>query len=104
MLWGGTLGKLNCWEVKRCGREQGGKRPELGVCPAAVEERLDGIHGGKNAGRACWIVAGTLCGGNVQGTFAKKIDSCEACDFFNLVKEEEGNGYLRSSVLFFKLK
>jgi hypothetical protein len=28
--------KLNCWEVKKCGREPGGvKVKELGVCPAS---------------------------------------------------------------------
>ena len=47
----------NCWEHKKCGREPGGSETEsLGVCPAAVESRLDGVHGGRNAGRACWIV------------------------------------------------
>lgn len=98
------MGKLNCWEVKRCGREPGGKRPELGVCPAAEEARLDGVHKGRNAGRACWVVAGTLCGGKVQGTFAKKSESCDMCDFFHFVKEEEGNDYLHTPVIFFKLK
>lgn len=98
------MGKLNCWEVKQCGREPGGKRPDLGVCPASAEKRLDGVHGGRNAGRACWIVAGTLCGGKVQGTFAKKYDSCEICDFFRLVREEEGADYVRSAYLFFRLK
>ena len=96
--------KLNCWEVKQCGREPGGKRNDLGVCPATMEARLNGMHEGTNAGRACWIVAGTLCGGKVQGTFAKKYDSCEQCDFFNLVKLEEGSTFLSSLFLLCKLK
>ena len=30
--------RLNCWEVKKCGREPGGKSvATLGVCPAASE-------------------------------------------------------------------
>ena len=95
---------LNCWEVKQCGREQGGKRGDLGVCPASAEKRLHGVHGGVNAGRACWIVAGTLCRGNVQGTFARKYDTCEQCDFFNLVKQEEGRDYVSSLFLICKLK
>jgi hypothetical protein len=37
-----------------------------------MESRLAGTHDGKFGGRACWIVAGTLCGGKEQGTFAKK--------------------------------
>jgi hypothetical protein len=82
--------KLNCWESKECGRQPGGKEaPELGICPAAVEKKLDGLHGGKNAGRACWLVAGTMCGGKVQGTFAQKYGNCEKCDFFKAVRLEE---------------
>ena len=35
--------KLNCWQVKKCGREPGGaKVAEFGVCPAAAETALNG--------------------------------------------------------------
>jgi hypothetical protein len=86
--------KLNCWEFKKCGREPGGKNAvELGVCPAAMENNFEGIYGGKNAGRVCWIVAGTYCEGDVQGTFAKKIKDCIFCDFYQKVKEEEGKHF-----------
>lgn len=82
--------KLNCWEFKKCGRQPGGpKVAELGVCPAAAEQALDGAHGGKNAGRACWVVAGSLCGGKIQGTYAKKLLNCWRCEFMNKVKQEE---------------
>ena len=92
--------KKNCWEVKMCGREPGGiKTGELGICPASEEARLDGIHGGKNAGRACWIVAGTLCKAEVQGTFAKKFEACEKCEFYLQVREEEFPKFIFSSVL-----
>lgn len=57
---------LNCWEFKKCGREI------TGDC-AAVK---------KNAGRICWLVAGTMCGGEPQGSFAKKIRNCRLCDFY----------------------
>jgi len=80
----------NCWEYKKCGREPGGKRAaELGVCPAAINECLNGTHHGKNAGRSCWVVAGTFCKGEVQGNFAKKFLDCEKCEFYQLVKKEE---------------
>ena len=83
--------RMNCWEFKRCGREPGGaKVAEMGTCVAAVEVKVDGINGGRSAGRACWAVAGTLCGGKVQGTFAAKLSSCLACDFYNRVIVEEG--------------
>ena len=79
----------NCWEVKNCGRHVGGtKVKELGVCPASMEVRLDGMHGGKNAGRSCWVVAGTLCDWEEQGTFAKKFLNCETCDFYETVRKE----------------
>ena len=82
--------KQNCWEVKKCGRELGGaKVTELGVCPASLETKLDGVHNGIKAGRACWVVAGTLCRGKAQGTFANKFQKCEECDFYHKVKNEE---------------
>ena len=82
--------KINCWEYKGCGRETGGdKVEELGVCIAAVELKLNGIHGGVNGGRACWAVAGTLCDGEVQGTFAEKMGNCRSCDFYKDVWNEE---------------
>ena len=84
------LKPLNCWEVKQCGREPGGKNVvELGVCPASTEKSLDGIHRGDNAGRACWIIAGTYCGGKVQGNYAAKLGNCANCAFFKQVLEEE---------------
>ena len=45
------MSKINCWEFKKCCREQNGSQiDELGVCPVFEEKRLDGVHGGKNAG------------------------------------------------------
>lgn len=82
--------KQNCWEFKRCGRQSGGsKAQELGICPVTTHAELDGAHGGKNAGRACWVVAGSLCGGKIQGTYAQKLTNCWRCDFMNAVKKEE---------------
>lgn len=87
--------KKNCWEFMLCGREPGGdKSGEFGVCPAAAYEKVDGIHGGKNAGRVCWLVAGTMCGGEVQGTFASKCKDCRECRFYQLVRKEEGDLFL----------
>ncbi len=89
------MDKINCWEYKGCGREPGGKVAEhKGICPAATEEKFRGLHGGKASGRACWLVAGTLCGGKPQGTFAQKIETCEMCDFFRKVKDEEEGSFM----------
>ena len=92
--------KKNCWEVENCGRQPDGiKVEELGVCSAATEIKLNGMHGGKNGGRACWVVAGTFCRGKVQGEFASKMHNCTKCDFYLYVKEEEGSDFLMSSAL-----
>lgn len=83
--------KKNCWEHKNCGRESGGKKVgELGVCPASTETSVNGVNGGKNAGRVCWAVSGTFCGGKTQGTFAQKKMSCLTCEFYKDVRNEEG--------------
>lgn len=83
--------RQNCWEFKKCGRQPGGvKAAELGVCPASTEKHADKINGGQFGGRACWALTGTLCGGKVQGTYATKLGNCMQCEFFKLVKQEEG--------------
>lgn len=83
--------KRNCWEVMNCGRQSGGERAdELGVCPAASDTSYDGINEGRCGGRICWAVAGTLCGGCVQGSFAEKRESCLDCIFYKIVQKEEG--------------
>jgi len=87
--------KLNCWEYKKCGRQPGGaKEQERGACPAATDLTHEGENGGRAGGRYCWRVAGTLCGGKVQGTFAVKIMNCLDCDFFLRVSEEEGEAFV----------
>lgn len=79
--------KKNCWEVMDCGRGPADGPGDM--CPAADASPLHGVHEGMNAGRACWVVAGTLCNGEVSGTFAKKMDNCLICPFYRQVREEE---------------
>ena len=86
--------KSNCWETKKCGREPGGaKVPELGECSAAVNTAANGMNNGKNGGRICWAVTGTLCGGLVQGTYAQKEVTCMTCEQYSNVMKEEGMGF-----------
>lgn len=93
--------KQNCWEVKKCGREPGGaKSKELGVCAAATAVTFNGKNGGKNGGRQCWRVAGTLCGGKVQGEYAAKAASCMVCEFFKQKKPQDSH-YNSDGFLFF---
>ncbi|MBC8328069.1 MAG: hypothetical protein H8E31_04905 [Planctomycetes bacterium] len=80
-----------------CGREPGGEHAgQLGVCRAAIAEEYHGANGGQMAGRFCWAVCGTLCGGEVQGTNAKKFLNCRLCPFFDLVCHEQGGGLILS--------
>ena len=62
-------GRVNCWDFYHCPRER------HMLCPAFTQ----------NAGRSCWSIAGTLCGGEVQGILAKRIGSCKKCDFYQQV-------------------
>lgn len=71
----------HCWEIKDCGREKGGSRvAELGECPASKQEM----------GHSCWVIAGTLCGGTVQGTFAEKEGNCMACEVYQRYNRATG--------------
>jgi hypothetical protein len=72
---------MNCWEFMKCGREAGGlKVHEMGVCQAYP-----------NNGKQCARVAGTVCGGKVQGTFDMKIFDCLECDFYKSKHYQETN-------------
>ncbi len=63
----------NCWEIMKCGRATDEpKVAELGECIASKEEM----------GHSCWAIAGTLCGGVVQGTSAQKEGTCLRCQVY----------------------
>jgi hypothetical protein len=97
--------KQNCWETKKCGRQVGGEKVgELGVCPAFTEIRTNGINGGQNGGRACWALAGTFCGGQVQGSFAAKFTNCTECEHYKAVLAEEGANYQGSKDILEKIQ
>ncbi len=53
---------VKCWEKKPCMKKK---------CPAYL-----------NANSRCWLIAGTMCGGKVQGEFAVKYKSCTECDVY----------------------
>ena len=89
--------KPNCWEMQNCGREPGGHMVrELGVCPAAASPEYDGVNGGLNAGRFCWAVAGTMCGGRVSGSMAQKTSNCMSCGIYLHIVDTEGSGLILS--------
>lgn len=53
---------VHCWESKGC---------EMKDCP-----------GYGNTENRCWYLAGTYCGGKVQGTFVDKCGGCRECGVF----------------------
>jgi len=97
--------KINCWEFLRCGRELGGINAyELGVCPVSTYVWFDGLHGGRNAGRTCWVIGGTMCHGNIQKSFDEKFRGCGKCDFYLSVREAEGKEMIPSVLLLNKME
>jgi hypothetical protein len=87
--------KKNCWELIFCGREPNGiSVHEHGVCPAAIDTLHDNKDNGKNGGRYCWRITGTLCGGKVQGEWANKITDCHACKFYQFVEKQKGDEFI----------
>jgi len=86
---------MNCWEFNRCGREHGGcKVEELGLCKAAADERTHGVNNGTNAGRICWLLAGTFNPVEKTKTCIRDIDNCLMCDFYYLVEKEEAKNFV----------
>lgn len=86
------VGKANCWEHTNCGREPGGPAiDEFGAFPAATLTTVHGVNDGTNGDRACWAIAGTLCGGPVVGSTALTLGSCLSCYFYKKVVREEGH-------------
>ncbi len=87
--------KKNCWEYMKCGRQpEGHAVSDSGVCPVSVYEDLNGVHGGKNAGRACWAVDDSLCPELLRKTSEQKFSGCWKCDFYQSVKNEERSSRL----------
>jgi len=71
----------HCWEIKNCGRQRGGdKVAELGEC---IASRTGLSH-------SCWAIAGTLCGGVVQGTAAQKQGDCRRCEVYVMYNPVDG--------------
>lgn len=57
-------GLAKCWEIKDCKSVD---------CPSFKSRNL-----------RCWQVAGTHCGGEVQGVFAQKFGRCDKCEVYRI--------------------
>lgn len=85
------MSKLNCWEFMKCGKEIGtDKNGKQDVCPIASEKSADGLNGGVNGGRICWVIADLCCEKSIQCSDKKRKDPCFSCEFRFKVMMEEG--------------
>jgi hypothetical protein len=64
---------MNCWEFQKCGRDG----------TNSIINGLDDCPAYPNHGKECARVSGTYCKGVVKGSFARKLEDCSACDFYN---------------------
>jgi hypothetical protein len=98
------MNRRNCWEFFQCGRQPGGEKAgDLGICPAAAQVSLNGINEGVNGGRSCWAIAGTLCKGKAQGTYAQKLGDCLRCEFYASVRQDQGENFTPTKNILKKL-
>lgn len=65
--------EVQCWEYMKCGHEKDKS------CPAVLLE----------AGRMCWDVSSTVCGGKKQGGSYTKFGLCSKCEFFIRLNRDE---------------
>lgn len=56
-----------CWDVKQC------NKPE---CPAYGNRDL-----------RCWMISGTFCRNETQGSFYEKIEACRECEIYRPAEE-----------------
>jgi chemotaxis signal transduction protein len=56
-----------CWKAKNCNKKD---------CPAHENKDL-----------RCWIISGTFCRDEIQGSFHEKIEACRKCGFYRLANE-----------------
>jgi hypothetical protein len=72
---------IKCWEIKKCERQKGGmKLYQLYECIASKYEM----------GHSCWAIAGPLCSGKIEGTFAQKVNFCTSCKVYHLYNHSRG--------------
>ncbi len=86
-----VMSKLNCWEYMECGRGPGGfGTHEAGVCNIAKEIAANGLNGGVNGGRLCWLIAEKCSSEEVKCSNYHNKNSCFSCKFRYKVSAEEG--------------
>lgn len=83
--------RQNCWEFMKCGREIGGNNADTrGVCPIAAETVANGLNGGINGGRLCWVIVENNYKDRVKCSDIHRGEFCFQCEFRYKVKMQEG--------------
>lgn len=59
---------IDCWDFKNCPQDR------KNDCLAFIQR----------AGKKCWLVTGTMCGGVEQKDMRAKIAKCRACEFYKI--------------------
>lgn len=89
------MAKKNCWDIKKCGRQQGGENVQtMGTCPAAVSNDFDGVNYGEFGGRFCWAIKDACSGGKPSANRVARLKNCINCMVFKVIQDEEGNGFV----------
>jgi len=78
-----VMSKLNCWEFNKCSNNSINLNSDRNVCPVKREFIANGLNGGINGGRICWVIEENHC------KIHKKAD-CLQCEFHYKVMAEEG--------------
>jgi hypothetical protein len=76
--------KLNCWDFKKCcDKPLSHHACKIIVCPAKKEFIANGLNGGINGGRMCWIIIDSHSKRKAQ-------TACFQCEFRYKVIADEG--------------
>jgi hypothetical protein len=75
--------KFNCWDYKKCCKEMDSRGNSNNLCPVKNEVIANGLNGGINAGRICWVIMDANCKKKAQ-------TACFQCEFHYKVIAEEG--------------
>ena len=85
------MNKINCWDYMKCGKGPGGEKTDkCATCPVASETLANGLNGGLNGGRICWIIAENNCIEDLKCSNLHHKSSCYSCEFRYKVTMEEG--------------
>jgi hypothetical protein len=75
--------EFNCWDFKKCCKKKDSRGNSNNLCPVKKEFNANGLNGGINGGRICWVIMDSHCKKKAQ-------TNCFQCEFHYKVMAEEG--------------